>query len=459
MQTIYTFPNGQQLFISDLPVTPPTVPDVAPILLKLGPQLLINPSLLENPGPLTLHQPERTRSTPLLQGKLGTDGHLVANFNTSVLYDPTTPEYHMWYLGEKPTTHLLTNAVISSPDGIHWGQPYWLDGLGNQNELSVVIDEGVGFLPANQRFKTVLRQLTPNTVQWPADLWTSADGVNWAKNATAQPLGYGELWTPFHIGTGYGLLHRWNVLDNSPLGFKRRVGFTHGPSLSQLPPSQMVFQPSNQESAETQFYYVSNILKRGNTYIGMMGMLRDDVEVGGAPANAYGTGWTCLVWSLDGLSWNRLPESYFDPLALDPTAWDHAMAWINALVEVGDQVYLYYGGYQWGHKVNTDRQIGMVAIQKDRYAGRMDASLRTVPVSFIASYISLNFRGTIALQITDAAGVPIPGFRFADGLPFTGDSLAQRWATSGFLGDLAGRAVRLEFALAPDAELFAYTLS
>ena len=45
------------------------------------------------------------------------------------------------------------------------------------------------------------------------------------------------------------------------------------------------------------------------------------------------------------------------------------MTWIGYALPVGDEVYLYYGGYARGHKVepDTERQIGLAKMKRDRY--------------------------------------------------------------------------------------------
>ena len=55
-----------------------------------------------------------------------------------------------------------------------------------------------------------------------------------------------------------------------------------------------------------------------------------------------------------------------------PGTWDRAMTWVGSTLAVGDELYLYYAGYRWGHKLNRsqDRQIGLVKLRRDRYVAR-----------------------------------------------------------------------------------------
>jgi hypothetical protein len=105
----------------------------------------------------------------------------------------------------------------------------------------------------------------------------------------------------------------------------------------------------------------------------MVKVLRDDLRADNPPdpPDAYGIGYTALAWSQDGEHWTREREPFFDRDPR-PGAWDHAHAWIDEQVAVGDDVCLYYGGYARGHKVNRfeERQIGLVKMRRDRYVAR-----------------------------------------------------------------------------------------
>ena len=80
-----------------------------------------------------------------------------------------------------------------------------------------------------------------------------------------------------------------------------------------------------------------------------------------------GLGYTVLAWSRDGETWKRDTEPFLDRNP-QPGTWDRAMAWADDQLIVGDYVYLYYGGYRWGHKAErfTERQIGFAHMPRDR---------------------------------------------------------------------------------------------
>ena len=122
-----------------------------------------------------------------------------------------------------------------------------------------------------------------------------------------------------------------------------------------------------------------------------------------------------------------------------PGTWDHAMTWVDCQFPVGDETYLYYGGYARGHKVErfTERQIGLARMKRDRYvareAGKTPGTLRTPLLTLDGSTLTLNAEargGEVKAQVLDSAGKPMPGFTFADCTPIRSDASLSRCASS-----------------------------
>jgi len=214
------------------------------------------------------------------------------------------------------------------------------------------------------------------------------------------------------------------------------------------------------EHDQTQFYAMDGFIQRGDLLIGMVKVLRDDLKADDPPdpPDAYGIGYTTLAWSRDGEHWTRDREPFLDR---DPRqgAWDHAHAWIDEQVAVGDATYLYYAGYARGHKVNRfeERQIGLLKMKRDRYVAReAESGTFTTPLLKIeGDAIALNVdasRGEARVQVLDDSGNALPGFGRADCDPIRGDSLDAVVKWKG--GKLPRTPVRLGFAL-KDARLFA----
>ena len=227
----------------------------------------------------------------------------------------------------------------------------------------------------------------------------------------------------------------------------------------------MIISPNDKEDeGETQFYSIGGVVPRGQMLVGMLKVLRDDLpaDPGGKVA---GIGYTALAWSHDGEHWQR-DRVLFLGRNPEPGTWDHAMAWADCQTPVGDELFIYYGGYAHGHKIEptTERQIGLVRMRRDRYVSR-DASdteglLRTKPLTIQAGAMTLNVdasNGTVRAQLTDREGRPIAGFTFVDSKPIRGDSLAAPLEWKRPLSDVRDKVVRLEIAIR-NARLFALDL-
>jgi hypothetical protein len=166
---------------------------------------------------------------------------------------------------------------------------------------------------------------------------------------------------------------------------------------------------------------------------------------------------------------------FFEPDS-NPGTWDHAHAWIDEQLIVGDSLYLYYSGYKQGHKKNrfSERQIGLVRIPMDRYVawhpeiGRR-GRIRTVPfvINHLPSKMTVNAdagAGVLKIKISDAlTGKEIPGLGFSDcrQIRENGLQVPVLWGdeetTRKKLATLDGRTIRLEFQI-EDTWLFAFDL-
>jgi hypothetical protein len=222
------------------------------------------------------------------------------------------------------------------------------------------------------------------------------------------------------------------------------------------------------DEGETQFYAMSGYLTRGSVRVAMVKVLRDDLRATGTQPGSFGRAHTSLAWSRDGRTWVRDRARFFEPDD-SPQAWDHAHAWVDEQLLVGDEVYLYYGGYRQGHKMNRfeERQIGLVKMPLDRYVARRASGtapgrLKTVPIRLdkAAAKLQLNAdaaRGRVRVQVRDAnSGEVLRGLSFADCRPVVANGVRQTvgW-NGGDLADAAQLTVRLEFEIC-EADLFAF---
>jgi hypothetical protein len=133
---------------------------------------------------------------------------------------------------------------------------------------------------------------------------------------------------------------------------------------------------------------------------------------------------------------------------------------------VEDDVFIYYGGYARGHKVERfkERQIGFARMQRDRFvsrdAGAEGGSLRTPPLTLDGTKLSVNadVKGEFRVRVLDHNGAAIRGFDTTDCAPVQGDSLAHEIGWKQPLASLQGKPLRLEFTL-KDARLYGFELT
>lgn len=419
----------------------------APIRLSAGPHLFIDDHLIAEHKGLkrTINQPRRLPH-PVVTGP---EDKCFQPYLT-VLRDPKTGRFRIWY-GVPESANQSHVGYLESNDGIHWERPHRVleDAAKIQFGVSI-LDDGRDELEPAQRYK----------YGWYGDgglmLATSPDGLRWTLLKPGAVLRHNhDINNIFRdsIRCRYGA--NVSTYGEGPTWTgKRRVTMqSYSTDLIHWSRPRYIITPDQHDEGETQFYGMGGVIARGNLLIGMVRVLRDDLpaELGGPVA---GLGYTTLAWSRDGNHWTRDRDPFL-PRNPQRGAWDRAMAWVDCQLPVGDDVYVYYGGYARGHKVErfTERQIGLAIMKRDRFVSRDAGSeggiLRTRRVAFDAAHMAVNAKvdGEMRIRILDGAGEPLKGFHWAERAPIWGDSVAHRVGWENSLATLRGRTVRLEFAL------------
>jgi hypothetical protein len=431
-----------------------------PITLATGPHLFVDEYLIESSQNLTrrVNSPARDpkRTGPIVTGR--EDRCFQPYF--SVSQSPETGKFRIWYGAwrkDKSTggSHL---AYMESDDGLHWQRPpKILKDPGNIQFGSEVLDEGPN---------------CPNPSRHYQYSWWYGGGTRIATS----PNGFD--FTPISrqvvIQHGHDISNIWRdpirrryvatVSEMRQLKHMNQQRRTTYQAMSQdllhWSPTWLVLAADDRYDKDVlQFYAMNGYLARGSLVIGMVKNLHDDWKATGAPAGAFGIGSTSLAWTRDGQTWVRDREVFFGPNPISGT-WDHAHAWIDEQVPVGQEVYLYYGGYKWGHKHNRfeERQIGLVKMPRDRYvareAGKKLGTLRTPAVLLAGSALTLNakIQDELKIRLVAVSGLSVPGF---DWVSIRGDRLDHAVVFTGKLNSLAGQPVRLEFQLR-QAQLFGF---
>jgi hypothetical protein len=478
----------------------PSITD-KPIALKVGPHLLLDDYLIARSEGVErkVMQPERFLAEPVVTSK---KGHQNWGIWYTVLYDPTRPpesRFRMWYvadINDDPAD--LANDVklvyLESADGIHWPGP--LKVLKSGKNLAhadsrygaSVLDDGPNCAIPAERYKMVYwtndGKMTGPVVAF------SPDGLTWTMHNGGQPvLNTKFLDDSWHAGYDpirkryfmFGKDHQIRIWGDSEgrnhLAAVRTLGPCYSEDFKNWSPLNIIFVPMSKDPGVTQFYATTGFHARGDLMLGFIQILRDDLSAEEAPQQAVnvnfgnpgaGMGYTTLTWTRDGETWKR---DYRKDAFLNPNpnvgTWDHAMSWVSSVAPVGDELYIYYAGFRWGHKHqrSIDRQIGLVKMMRDRYvarqAGEQEGVITTPLVTMSAKAMTLNadaVGGEVRLQVTDAEGKPLPGFSFADCQPIESDALDEPVQFHRQLSELKEKAVHLEFKLR-NARLFAFSLS
>jgi hypothetical protein len=439
-----------------------------PIQLKPGPHLFLDEYLIASSSNITrrVNVPRRDPAipNPIVTGR--EDGCFQPFF--SVVRDAGTDGFRIWYGMRRDDFNQARSHIgyMESKDGIYWIRPHRV--LADPSEIqfgSSVIDEGPRFARPAERFKYAW---------WFGGgfrIATSPDGLAWTPISTNVLIPHNHDITGIHwdaLRQRYVATVSFHITGPTWSGTRRVTKHSTSTDLIQWTVPWLVVAPDDKlDQGETQFYAMDGYLRRGDLIIGMVKVLRDDLKADNPPEprDAYGLGYTTLAWTRDGEHWNRDREKFFDRHP-EKGQWDHAHAWIDDQLPVGDEVYLYYGGYKCGHKVNRfeERQIGLVKMKRDRYvareAGAEGGSFRTPLLTLDSDAMTLNLdaaAGEVAVQILDEHGKPLRGFARKDCQRVSADALAAPVKWKKTVSALKGKPVRLEFFL-KNARLFAFDL-
>ncbi len=466
-----------------------TAANQAAIAISTGTQLFIDDYLVASSENITraVQQPLREFTDPVVTSL---PGEQAAQPFVGVIHSPADNRFRMWYNASRTPEEEAENywgpglAYMESSDGINWRSPLRRLNLA-MTSGATVIDEGYGFEPLAERFKLTYRLAMKEQESefLKVRIAFSPDGLRWTTysaidtlfpgHGTAHAQNWGDIPTAYYdkARKQYGLFFRiyepytWTNLEGVKQKLTvRRTGVTTSLDFKNWGPATVAFAPDARDPGVTEFYGgPTGLLRRGNLTFGMLKVLRDDVIVEGAPDDAFGLGYTVLAWTRNGRTWQRDRQS--DPFLMpDPEvgAWDHAHAWISSVVEVGDQVYLYYGGYKWGHKYNpeTERQIGLVRMLRDRYvarqAGETVGTMRTPTLTLGDSFMTVNVaaaQGWLEMRVLGETGTSLATCERLSGL----DELRAPIACTPSLSTLKGKPVQLEFQM-QNASLFAFTI-
>jgi hypothetical protein len=173
-----------------------------------------------------------------------------------------------------------------------------------------------------------------------------------------------------------------------------------------------------------------------------------------------------IAWSRDGWNFERLPARQHLIEFGGEGAWDHSMIVCTPRwVEVGDEWWLYYAGFDGAHNDAAARTgaIGLAKLRKEgfisQHGPKTGGVVCTRTMRWPGGALLANadaHAGSMQVRASDELRKPIPGFDYGDMPAFTGDKIAHevKWGGKS-LDDLKGKVIRLEFLL-KDADLYTF---
>ena len=451
-----------------------------------------------------LNQPKKHPANPLLKPELPWEGIEVRIYG-AVVYDQAEKVFKMWYTGYD-TAEGHRGLYATSKDGIHWDKPQLglvnYEGSKANNRIPWF---GMGVIhspdesdPA-RRYKTlagrrgagasdgVRFQALPGSQNIPGDL--AGDNVI--------PFCYDELGKR-HIA--------FPKVVRTSRGWKRRsVSLAQSKNFLTWTKAEAVLVPDARDDELArervmaridrvayddgpdwhlaQFYGMAGFPYEG-MYLGMLWVL----DISGWPEGKQrvpsiggedGVIQVELTSSRDLLHWQRVADrDLFIPVGQAGT-WEAARIYTaNRPLIVGDQIWIYYSGGQVSKshpfrngkaEVQGDAAgVGLATLRLDGWvsmdAGSEEGALTTRPLVFEGKKkLLINAQaaeGSVAVEILDRAGKPLPNFAKSDCATFSGDSIRHTvdWNGQADLSRLAGKPVRLRFYL-QDAKLFSFTVA
>jgi hypothetical protein len=447
-----------------------------PIAAYPGPHLFLDNYLIESAENVKRHirQPQRDFSmpNPLVTGA---DDRCLTPYIT-ILHSPERNRYRLWYGAwrDDKSTNRSHLAYMESSDGINWNRPMILCQTPEIQFGSEVIDRGSDWINPKERF------LYGYWYEGGLRIAVSEDGLTWMAMIDSVVLAHNHdinnIWKDPLRKRYIATISTSTRSERWPGRRRMTMQSYSNDLLTWSPPAYVLYaDPQKGDEGDTQFYAMSGYLVRGPVVISMVKILRDDLIAEGVEPGSFGIGYTTLAWSYDGKHWMRDQAAFFEPDP-NPSAWDHAHAWIDEQLIVGDSVYLYYGGYKQGHKMNRfcERQIGLVRMPMDRYiawhpeVGRT-GRIRTVAflVNHLPKKLTVNAdagAGLLKVKVSDAvSGKEIPGLDFSNCRPICDNGLrvpvlwGDEESTRKKLASLEGKTIRLEFQM-DDTWLFAFDL-
>ncbi len=396
----------------------------------------------------------------------------------TVLRDAQTGTFRMWY------NRLATVLYATSDDGIDWDRPALglveFQGSKENNILlqrmhsPSVVDDAHEADPS-RRYKMLGCGRGRQPGYYTA---YSADGLVWNLYPKNPVLSSSDTITLSQDpATGEYLAFHKRHGDPRTRPVARQVYLSVSNDMQTWSEPELVMMPDEIDHAQTreleggthsEFYNMS-AFPYGGQWLGLVTHFRRTGRPPGkgpGQSPADGPIDVQLVHSRDGRTWHRCSDrSPVIPNGPHPYDAGCILGVANAPVVVGDELWVYYTAITTTHGGYLPEKEITVALAKWRLdgfvsldAGEEPGTVETVPLRFEGDRLTVNAdasEGSLAVEVLDAEGQPIPGYTRTDCTPVLGDNLRHEvgWKQQRRLP--ADRPVRLRFHL-HNTKLFSY---
>lgn len=448
--------------------------------------------------------PARKHPQPLMVADRPWEGWYVSPYCGTVLYDAAAQTFRMWYYvpGNPEWFANGHTCFATSTDGLHWekpnvgtipsrtGQPH--------NVVSELIGASVFLDPADadpaRRYKMItldkdcgyLACLSPDGLHWKEQSpraflpisYTDDVVTGFRDRQTGDFVALAKMGTPvlgrmrrtIYSSTS-GDFRRWSRLEPAFVADLRDDLGTL-PRLEQV--KSLLHHPVNLNVMRTE-WYGGGAYPAESCVVAFPWAFSISANVPGKH-NQDGTLEPQLAVTRDLVHWERPFRTASIPLG-QPGEWDGGMiATASQAIDVGDEVWLYYGGARHTHGspglYGSDLEnlgkkytvaLGLAVWPRERFvsadAAAEGGTLTTVPLRFAGRRLELNAAikdsGEIRVELLDAGGRPLPSLGAS--APLHGDQLRHQVKFDGAaqLGTFAGQIVTLRFHL-KSAELYSF---
>ena len=316
---------------------------------------------------------------------------------------------------------------------------------------------------ASERFKALAGKR-------PAGLFgfASSDGIHWRKMGDTPAIPYKEEW--LHAFDSQNVVF-WSEPEGCYVCYLRTWATPHGRlrSVSRSVSedfrtwSEPVCMAPNRPGEELYTTQTHPYFRAPHIYVATPTRFTHGLIAGKPALNEEGKrlniGSTDILFMSSragSATYDRLfPEAFIRP-GLDPERWENRANYMALNVVPTSRTEMSLYNARSGDRY-TLRADGFVSV----HAGATEGELRTRPILFEGDELRLNcstsVAGSVRVEIQSADGAALPGFGLDDSEPLVGDTIdgAAAWKDNPNLAALAGKPVRLRFAM-KECDLYSF---